>query len=223
MERLVPQQQAALTSDAERVRQVAVALAALGQSGLAYAKDRFDAARYERAGELAAELLAVLSGRPGAELRLEIGRDTGYATPKVDVRGVVFDARERVLLMQERSDGRWSLPGGWADPLDAPSDAVVREVREETGYDAEVVKLVACYDRDRQGHLPKLPVAVYKLFFLCRTTGQPPRAAQELETLDVGWFGLDALPPLSEGRVHARQIREALTHHRDPSLPTVVD
>ena len=92
--------------------------------------------------------------------------------------------------MQERSDGLWSLPGGWADPLDAPSEAVMREIREETGYGAEAVKLAACWDRDRQGHLPPLPVHAYKLFFICRATGvvEPPDA---LETLDVGWFDLD--------------------------------
>jgi ADP-ribose pyrophosphatase YjhB (NUDIX family) len=208
--------------DAQQVHRVAVALAALGQSGLAYARDRFDVARYEQAGRLAAELLAVVSGRPAAELRMEIGRDTGYATPKVDVRGVLFDDQERVLLLRERSDGLWSVPGGWADPGDTPSAAVLREVREETGYHAEVVKLVGCYDRDRQGHLPRLPFAVYKLFFLCRATGEES-VAQALETLDIGWFALDELPPLSEGRVHSDQIRVALAHHRDPGLPTVVD
>jgi ADP-ribose pyrophosphatase YjhB (NUDIX family) len=210
------------TAASERVRRAAVTLAALGQNGLTFARDRFDVARYEQVSALAAELLAVVSERPVDDLRTELGRDTGYATPKVDVRGAVFDDAERVLLMRERSDGRWSLPGGWADPGDTPSAAVLREVREETGYHAEVVKLVACYDRERQGHLPRLPVAVYKLFFLCRATGQES-AAQELETLDVGWFGVDELPPLSEGRVHASQIRVALAHHRDPTLPTVVD
>jgi ADP-ribose pyrophosphatase YjhB (NUDIX family) len=206
-------------SGAERVRRVAVALAAIGQNGLAFAQDAFDVARYQQVGTLAVELFAVLSDRPNEELRMELGRDCGYATPKVDVRAVVFDAEERVLLMQERSDRCWSPPGGWADPLDTPTAAVVREAREETGYDVEVVKLVACYDRDAQGHLPKLPVAVYKLFFLCRVTGRVA-AAQELETLDIGWFGLDDLPPLSEGRVHAEQLRLALAHQRDLSLPT---
>jgi ADP-ribose pyrophosphatase YjhB (NUDIX family) len=209
-------------SGAERVRRVAVALAAVGQNGLAFAQDAFDVVRYQQVGRLAVELFAVLSDRPNEELRMELGRDCGYVTPKIDVRAVVFDAEERVLLMQERSDRCWSPPGGWADPLDTPTAAVVREVREETGYDVEVAKLVACYDRDAQSHLPKLPVAVYKLFFLCRVTGLAA-AAQELETLDVGWFGLDDLPPLSEGRVHAEQLQLALAHQRDPSLPTDLD
>lgn len=210
------------SSAAERVRRVAVELAALAQDGATFAVDPFDGKRYAQASALAAELFAVLTERPAEDLRLELGRDSGYATPKVDVRGVLFDEEERVLLMRERSDGCWCPPGGWADPLDRPRAAVEREVREETGYAAEAVRLVACYDRDAQGHEPKLPVAVYKLFFLCRATGDVV-PAEELETLEIGWFSLDGLPPLSRARVTEAQLRRALEHHRDPSLPVDVD
>jgi ADP-ribose pyrophosphatase YjhB (NUDIX family) len=207
---------------AERVRRVAVALSAMSQNGLHHAHSDYDRVRYEQAAGLAAELLSALTDRPAEELRLELGRDSGYATPKVDVRGAVFDADERVLLMRERSDGLWSLPGGWADPGDTPSGSVVREVREETGYDSAVVSLVGCWDRDTQGHRPALPVAVFKLFFLCRLTGTSA-AFEPLETLDVGWFGLDELPPLSLGRVSLREIERCLAHHRDPGLATELD
>jgi ADP-ribose pyrophosphatase YjhB (NUDIX family) len=204
------------------MRRIGVKLAALAQDGLTYAAGDYDLDRYRQVSRLAAELLSALSGRPADELAVELGRDTGYATPKIDVRGVIFDGRERVLLMRERTDGRWSLPGGWADPGDAPSTAVGREILEETGYQSSVVKMIACWDRDLQGNPPPLPVHVYKLFFLCSTAGavQLPAA---LETLDVGWFGLDALPPLSEGRVNRRQLERALAHHQDPSLPTEFD
>lgn len=204
------------------MRRAAVTLSALSQNGLTFAHSDFDTHRWLQVRDLAIELLAVLSDQPQDELRLELGRDTGYATPKVDVRGALFDEAERVLLMRERSDGRWSLPGGWADPPDTPTAAVLREVREETGYDAEVLKLIACYDRDAQGHQPALPMAVYKLFFLCRMKGRVA-AAQDLETLDVGWFTLNELPPLSEGRVLSAQISLALDHYRDPRLPTAFD
>ena len=112
--------------------------------------------------------------------------------------------------------------GGRADPGDAPSAAVVREIREETGYPASVVKLIACWDRDLQGNPPPLPVHVYKLFFLCQVTGVADAPAV-LETLDVGWFHLEALPPLSLGRVNYRQLQRALAHHHDESLPTEFD
>lgn len=189
----------------------------------ASADNPYDRDRYDQLSTLAAELLSVLTTRPAPELLLELGRDSGYATPKVDVRGVLVDERERFLLMRERSDdGLWSLPGGWADPLDSPTDAVVRERREETGWGVEAVKLVACWDRDVQGQLPRMPVHVYKLFF-----GVPRdrrgRGAQALETLETGWFGLGELPPLSSGRVTRRQLERALAHHRAPGLPTEVD
>lgn len=207
---------------AERVRQIAVRLAAISQVGRMYGDDDYDLDRYRQVGTLAAELLALVSGHQVGDLALELGRDSGYATPKVDVRAAVFDADERVLLMCERSDGRWSLPGGWADPGETPTAAAVREVFEETGYSTSVVKLIACWDRDIQGNVPPLAVHVYKLFFLCSVAGEPT-AAQTLETLDVGWFPLDDLPELSTGRVTTAQLHRARAHHRNPELPTEVD
>jgi ADP-ribose pyrophosphatase YjhB (NUDIX family) len=210
------------TTAADAVRRIAIKVAALAQDGLTYGADEYDLDRYRQLSRLAAELFSVLSGRPAEDLAVELGRDSGYATPKIDVRGAIFDEHERVLLMRERTDGRWSLPGGWADPGDTPSAAVTREILEETGYHSSAVKLIACWDRELQGHPPPLPVHVYKLFFLCRRDGavQPPAA---LETLEVGWFGLGELPPLSLSRVNPRQLGRALAHHRDPSLPTEFD
>jgi ADP-ribose pyrophosphatase YjhB (NUDIX family) len=209
---------------AERVRRAAITLAALAQSGLTYATNDYEVDRYQQVRAVSADLLALVSSRPVDELlfQLELEGDAGYPTPKVDVRGALLDEQERFLLMRERSDGLWSLPGGWADPLDSPVGAVVREIREETGYGAEVVKLVGCWDRDRQGHLPPKVFSVYKLFFLCRATGDVTQPAA-LETLEIGWFPVDALPPLSIGRVLERQLRRVLEHARDPSLPTELD
>jgi ADP-ribose pyrophosphatase YjhB (NUDIX family) len=204
------------------VRRIGIRLSALAQDGLTFAADAYDLDRYRQLSLLAVELLSAISGRPAAELAVELGRDSGYATPKVDVRGVIFDDEERVLLMQERTDGLWSLPGGWAEPGDPPSAAVTKEILEETGHHSSAVKLIACWDREVQQNPPPLSVHVYKLFFLCRSDGarQPPAA---LETLDVGWFSLDALPPLSLSRVNHRQLERSLAHHRDPSLPTEFD
>src|SRR5215831_4546650 len=162
---------------ADAMRRIGIKLAALAQDGLTYAASDYDLDRYQQVSRLAAELLSALSGRPADELAVELGRDSGYATPKIDVRGAVFDDQERVLLMREKIDGRWSLPGGWADPGDAPSAAVTREILEETGYHSSAVKLIACWDRDLQGNPPPLPVHVYKLFFLCRRDGAVQRPA----------------------------------------------
>jgi ADP-ribose pyrophosphatase YjhB (NUDIX family) len=207
---------------AEVVRQAAMRTAALAENGLTFSTNPFDLDRFKQLREVAAELFALLTDRPLDELKMDLGRQVGYVTPKVEVRGALVDERDRLLMMRETVDGRWSLPGGFADPLDTPSDAVVREVREETGYGAEVTKLVACWDRDRRGHLPKLSNSIYKLFFLCRATGaqQPP---DKLETLEIGWFGIDELPELSAGRVNRWELERVLAHHREPSLPTEFD
>jgi ADP-ribose pyrophosphatase YjhB (NUDIX family) len=210
------------TTTADEVRRIAIKLSALAQDGLTFAGNPYDVDRYRQVSRLATDLLAALSGRPAGELATELGHDSGYATPKIDVRGAIFDGQQRVLLMQEKTDERWSLPGGWADPGDSPASAVTREILEETGYHSSAVKLIACWDREIQQNPPPLPVHVYKLFFLCRPDGtrQPPAA---LETLDVGWFAMDGLPPLSLGRVNHRQLERALAHHLDPALPTEFD
>jgi ADP-ribose pyrophosphatase YjhB (NUDIX family) len=204
------------------LRRIGIKLAALAQDGLTFATNEYDEDRYQQARRLAAELMSALSGRAADELAVELGRDWGYATPKIDVRAAIFDEQERVLLMREKADGHWSLPGGWADPGESPSTAVTREVLEETGYHSSAVKLISCWDREVQKNPPPLPVHVYKLFFLCRAH-QAVQQPAALETLAVGWFGLDELPPLSVGRVNQWQLERALAHHRDLTLPTEFD
>ena len=211
-----------MTDPADQVRRTAITLSALAQSGLTYAQNEYDLDRYRKLAGLGADLLAAITEQSAEHWRLEMGRDAGYVTPKVDVRGALVDDGERFLLMRERSDGRWSLPGGWADPLDTPSRAVEREILEETGHGASAVKLVGVWDRETQGHVPPLPFSIYKLFFLCAATGEV-RAPDALETLDVGWFGIEALPDLSLGRVNARQLERILAQRRDTALPTEFD
>jgi ADP-ribose pyrophosphatase YjhB (NUDIX family) len=147
----------------------------------------------------------------------------GHATPKVDVRGVVFDEQGRTLLVRERTDGGWTPPGGWCDPLETPSTSVLREIAEEAGVEARVLRLAAVLDRDARGHEPKLPWTVYKLFFVCEplSRGEGTRDAKEI--LDVGWFPLDGLPPLSTSRILPEELEICHAAWRDPARPTVVD
>src|ERR1700712_850430 len=113
------------TAAAETVRRAAIRVAALAQNGLTFSTNPFDIDRFEHLQAVAAELLMVLTDRPADEFKLELGREIGYVTPKVEVRGVLIDDHDRLLLMRETVDGRWSLPGGFADPIDTPSEAVV--------------------------------------------------------------------------------------------------
>jgi len=192
---------------------------AIAQNGLAFTRDPFDRERYTQLAELVAELLARELTMPIDAVRALWSHEQGYATPKVDVRGGVF-REAQVLLVRERSDGRWTLPGGWVDVNDAPSEAVMREIFEESGYRARPVKLAALLDKNRHPHPPGVH-HIYKLFFVCELTGGA--AAASAETDAVEFFPVQALPPLSTGRVLAAQIERLYQHHLDPSLPTDFD
>jgi len=147
----------------------------------------------------------------------------GYATPKVDARGAVFDDQGRVLMVREIQDeGRWTLPGGWADVNQTPSECVLREIREESGFEAAIIKLALLHDRARQGHQPAGLFSIYKLFFVCRLTGGAARPS--LETSEVRFFARDALPAdLSLGRTLPHQLDRLFAHHAAPDLATEFD
>ncbi len=149
-------------------------------------------------------------------------RETGYATPKVDVRGAVFDDGDRLLLVRERSDGKWTLPGGWADVGVSPADNVLREIFEEAGFRARATRLLAVYDKLRHDHPPSLH-AVYKMFFLCEIIGGEAAVGGTTETDGVAFYAQDQMPPLSTERVTAAQIDRLFEHHRQPELPTDFD
>jgi len=192
---------------------------AIAQNGLAFTRDAFDRERYTQLAELVAQLLSAQLDMPLGEARALWETERGYATPKVDVRGGVFEG-ERVLLVRERADGRWTLPGGWVDVNDAPSEAVAREIHEESGYRARAVKLAALVDKNRHPHPPGVH-HIYKLFFLCELTGGNPAAGAETDA--VAFFPVHELPELSTGRVLTSQIERLYQHRLDPSLPTDFD
>jgi ADP-ribose pyrophosphatase YjhB (NUDIX family) len=192
---------------------------AIAQNGLTFSRDPFDRGRYQELVELTATMLTTELEAPLATVRAFWEGEHGYATPKVDVRGGVFRGEE-VLLVRERADGRWTLPGGWVDVNDTPSGAVAREILEESGYRARAVKLAALLDKNRHPHPPGVH-HIYKLFFLCELTGGGP--ATSTETDAVGFFPVYALPELSVGRVLAPQIERLYRHQLDRSLPTDFD
>jgi len=198
----------------------ATRLQALAQDGLLYAQNPFDHERYMAIQQIAAEMMAAVSDVSVEHILGLFGEQAGYATPKVDVRGAVF-RDDQVLLVQERSDGLWTLPGGWADPGDTPAAAVERELREESGYEARAVRLLAVYDRATQGHQPPHPFSIYKLFFLCELTGGEP--ASSIETSGVRFWPVGGLPPLSLARVTAPQIARLYHLAARPNLPTDFD
>ena len=192
---------------------------AIAQNGLTYAENPFDIERYEHLRDLAVEMAACYGDSDPEVIRELFTSDKDYVTPKVDARGVAFQDGA-VLLVRERSDGLWTVPGGWADIGDSPAEATEREVFEESGYTARATRLLAVYDRNKHDHPPH-PHHIYKLFFLCELTGG--EAQVSVETTGVDFFPVDDLPPLSIARVTAKQIARFYDLANNPDIPTDFD
>lgn len=211
------------TDLSEALRRISIELAALSESGLAYCTDHFDIQRFHRVGALANEIMQHLVDGPLPDYDPKLASVAGYTTPKVDVRGGVFDPRGRVLLVREIADHcRWTLPGGWCDVLETPTQAVEREVGEEAGIRVSAVHLAAVIDRDQWPHEPVYDRHIYKLFFVCEPQGAVDPAYSSDETSELGWFSVDALPALSIARVLPEQIRLLHEHWLHPG-PAYVD
>lgn len=192
----------------------------IAQIGLEYATDPYDRERYAELRALAADMMAEASDIPTQRWMELFQNQTGYATPKVDVRGAVFKD-SHVLLSREKDDGNWSLPGGWADVNDPPSTAVVRELREETGYAVRCTKLAAVLDRDLHYNEDHRPFHSYKLMFLCEIAGEPGGLCHDIH--EARFFPVDDLPPLSLARTLPEHIQLMFEHHQNPGLPAVFD
>ena len=197
-------------------------LQAIAQTGLAFARDPYDRERYEQLRALASQIMAAHTAAPAERIEALFAGEHGYATPKVDVRGAAFDSHGRMLMVREVADGgRWTLPGGWADVNLSAAENVVKEVREESGYEVRARKLAAVWDRTRQGHEGGV-FSSCKVFFICDLVGGA--AATGTETSEVGWFAEDGLPgDLSLSRVLPGQLRRMFAHARDAALPTEFD
>jgi len=197
-------------------------LQAVAQSGLTFTQDPYDRERYEAMRRLAAQIMVAHSGAALTHVEGLFAEQSGYATPKVDVRGAVFRDDGSLLMVREATDGRWSLPGGWADVNQSPREAILREVLEESGFEVGNKKLAAVFDRSRHPHFPPRPFHVYKLFFVCTILGGAPRTS--LETTEIGFFTEENLPAdISIGRVVPYQIGRMFEHYRAPELPTEFD
>jgi len=201
-------------------------LQAAAQTGLSYAANPYEAARYEGLRALASRMIAEGADESQALVEGVFAAQSGYATPKVDVRACIFRksaaGQGEVLLVSEIIDGgRWTFPGGFADVNDTPSEAVIREVREEAGLVVKTTKLCAVYDRDKHGGTIPHPFHIYKLFFLCEILGTCERSL--LETGEPQWFPVEAVPELSAERTQPWHIARMYEHFLHPELPAQFD
>jgi ADP-ribose pyrophosphatase YjhB (NUDIX family) len=192
---------------------------ALAQTGSHYAENKYQLQRYQRLMEIAAEIVDNYSESNSSEIRLAFNTPKGYATPKVDVRGAVF-MHNQLLLVREKADGGWTLPGGWADVGESPAQAAEREVWEETGFRVEAKKVIGIYDANRLGKLEFFHA--YKIVFLCELISGKPTASDE--TTEVAFFSKDEIPDnLSGERTKPRHLQDVFTNLDDPNHPTLFD
>jgi ADP-ribose pyrophosphatase YjhB (NUDIX family) len=198
-------------------------LQAIAQNGLTFSKNPYDIERFQQVRQVAAEMISTYSDVEPSFVRNLFEQEKGYATPKVDARGAVF-RDDRLLLVKEREDGCWTLPGGWIDIGEPPSEAVVREVYEESGYQTKAVKLLMVCDRNHSRYQhPPFPYHVYKLFFRCELVSDYKTASENIETDAAEFFGEHEIPQLSLTRVVPIHIARLFEHHRHRDRQTDFD
>lgn len=190
----------------------------LSQSGLTYSGNEYDIERYKRLQEITAEIIASQSMVSKESVLDSFSMQAGYITPKVDVRGAVVQDG-KILLIQERADGNWAMPGGWADLGNSPASVAEREVWEESGFRVKAEKVVAVIDANRLE--PMEFYHAYKIIFLCRLLDGEPRTSHE--TLAVDFFDRDHLPPLSVYRTNEAMLQEVFAHISDSGRQTAFD
>lgn len=180
-------------------------LKAIADTGLLYAQNEYDRERYVELREMSFRLLQAVSDSPVEELRQHFPLATDYPTAKVDIRGLVLSPdQKKILMVKEVADGKWSLPGGWADVGFSPKEIISKEIREETGLEAKVKRLLAVFDKRLHPHPPQ-PFYIYKFVFWCEAITSEFKKG--FDVLDVKYFPVDDLPELSEDRILASQIK----------------
>ncbi|EPD50851.1 hypothetical protein HMPREF1210_02359 [Paenisporosarcina sp. HGH0030] len=194
-------------------------LQSIAQAGLTYSNDVYDLERFELIRQISIEILSEQTGVKMENIKDLFANETGYATPKVDIRAVVFKDN-KILMVREKLDGDWSLPGGWADIGLTPSEVAVKEVKEESGFDVKVTKLLAVQDKKCHPHPPS-PFHVYKMFIQCEIIGGQPM--EGIETSAVEFFSENELPPLSIARNTKNQIEMAFKNLNNTQEPVYLD
>lgn len=192
---------------------------ALSQAGLTFSKDMYDIERYEELRNISAEIMSLHTELDMTKIKDLFTNETGYQTPKVDVRGVVFK-NNQILMVKENIDNKWALPGGFCDIGLSPSENVVKEIKEESGYDVMPVRLLALLDKNKHQHPPE-PYHYYKIFILCEIIGG--EATIGIETNNVQFFSQHNLPPLSTNRNTMAQIDILFEFLRTPEKKTLFD
>lgn len=202
---------------------IAKRLQSIAQAGIFYSDDKpFDRERYQEIADISVQILGQLTDEPIEKIgNLFTQERDGYQTPKVDIRAVIFNESGEILMVKEKVDGRWSLPGGWADVGYSPAEVAVKEVQEETGLDVKTVRILGIFDKRNHPHPPE-GWYVYKIFILCEKIGGII-SKNTTETSDIQYFSLENTPPLSEPRNVFSQIKIMFEYRDNPNKEVYFD
>ena len=183
---------------------------AIAENGLHYTENDYDQDRYSDLEEISTRMLSLITNQSQKIIQVATPEKNGYRTPKTDVRCVVFNDKDEILMVKERVDSRWSLPGGWCDVGYTPTETAEKEAEEEAGIKVKVSRLLAVFDKKCHDH-PEDLFYSYKIFLECEAENY--EITTGMETLDVGFFGQDKLPELSTPRNTAGQIHKMFDFH----------
>lgn len=188
--------------------------------GLTYGNNEYDIERYKELEQISLEMMNTITAEPLEKLALYFQTKKEYITPKVDIRVVIFNEQQQILLVKEKADCKWSLPGGWADIGLSPTEVAVKEALEETGFTVKPKKLLAVLDKRCHPHPPQLDY-VYKIFMECEITGGASTAAFDI--LAMGFFAQSEIPELSADRVLPAQIDLMFEYLKNPDKEALID
>lgn len=204
-------------NELDQLTKLAMELQSIAQNGLTYTKDKFDKERFERVREISAEIMSIKTGFPVEKVKDLFCNETGYQTPKLDTRAVIFK-EGKLLLVKEK--GKWSLPGGWVDYNQSIASNTIKEVMEEAGLKVEPVKIIAIQDRNKH-NFPKYAYGICKVFVLCNEIGGS--FSQNIETTESEYFSLDNLPELDEEKNVYAQVKMCFDAYNDEKWEVVFD
>lgn len=197
----------------------AMELQSIAQAGLTFGENQYDLDRYQQIRDLSVEILHEYTGMSNEKIRDLFTSETGYQTPKVDIRAAVF-RDDKILMVREKADGKWSLPGGWADVNSSVSESAVRECSEEAGAVVKPKRIVAIHLGNRHNN-HNFPFTIYKIFVECELVEY--RFAENTETLESDFYSIESLPELSLERNTAEQIRMCFEANKCEVFETVFD
>ena len=192
--------------------EIAKKLQSIAQAGLEYSKDKYDLERFEEIRKISIDIMEGYTDMEREKIRNLFAGETGYQTPKIDIRAAIFH-ENKILMVREKLDNRWSLPGGWADIDLSLKENLIKEAMEEAGAKIIPERILAVYDRNRNTNI-LFPHSVYKIFVQCKYLES--KFVENIETEETGFFSVDQLPELSETRNTASQIKMCFRYKDRP-------